>query len=48
MLAIFVLFYGPWMVRNYQVCGNPVGLGWYSGLYQRARHGERKSCARWS
>jgi hypothetical protein len=20
------------MVRNYQVCGNPLGLGWYSGL----------------
>jgi hypothetical protein len=22
------------MVRNARVCGNPVGLGWYSGLYQ--------------
>ncbi|HEX8312656.1 MAG TPA: glycosyltransferase family 39 protein [Chthoniobacteraceae bacterium] len=32
MLAIFALIYTPWMVRNYQVCGNPLGLGWYSGL----------------
>jgi hypothetical protein len=34
MAAIFMLFYGPWMVRNYQVCGNFVGLGWYSALHQ--------------
>lgn len=34
MFAVFLLFYGPWMVRNYRVCGSPVGLGWYSGLYQ--------------
>ena len=34
MVGIFLLFYGPWMVRNYQVCGSPVGLGWYSALYQ--------------
>jgi hypothetical protein len=34
MLGIFLLFYGPWMVRNYRVCGSPVGLAWYSGLYQ--------------
>ena len=34
MLVVFLLFYGPWMVRNYRVCGSPVGLGWYSGLYQ--------------
>ncbi len=32
MLAVFVLCYSPWLVRNYQVCGSPVGLGWYSGL----------------
>jgi hypothetical protein len=32
MLVIFALIYVPWMVRNYQVCGNPLGLGWYSGL----------------
>jgi hypothetical protein len=34
MIGIFFLFYGPWMVRNYQICGSPVGLGWYSALYQ--------------
>lgn len=34
MFAVFLLFYGPWMVRNYRVCGSPVGLGWYSGLHQ--------------
>ena len=32
MLAIVALCYSPWLVRNYQVCGSPVGLGWYSGL----------------
>jgi hypothetical protein len=32
--AVFLVFYAPWLVRNYRVCGNPVGLGWYSGLYQ--------------
>jgi hypothetical protein len=34
MAGVFLLFYVPWMVRNYQVCGNAVGLGWYSGLFQ--------------
>ncbi len=34
MAGIFLLFYVPWMIRNYQVCGSPVGLGWYSALYQ--------------
>lgn len=34
MLGVFLLFYGPWLIRNYRVCGSPVGLGWYSGLYQ--------------
>ncbi|MGB8170035.1 MAG: hypothetical protein WCF18_21205 [Chthoniobacteraceae bacterium] len=33
MLAVFMLFYGPWLIRNQKVCGTPVGLGWYSGLY---------------
>jgi Dolichyl-phosphate-mannose-protein mannosyltransferase len=32
MLAVFVLCYTPWLVRNYKVSGTPVGLGWYSGL----------------
>jgi hypothetical protein len=34
MLVIVLAMYIPWMVRNARVCGNPVGLGWYSGLYQ--------------
>ena len=34
MLAVFALCYSPWLVRNYQVCGNPLGVGWYSGLHQ--------------
>jgi hypothetical protein len=34
MFVIVVAMYLPWMVRNASVCGNPVGLGWYSGLYQ--------------
>jgi hypothetical protein len=34
MLGVFMLCYGPWLVRNYVVCGSPVGLGWYSGLHQ--------------
>jgi len=34
MLGIVALMYSPWLVRNYRACGNPVGLGWYSGLYQ--------------
>ena len=32
LLGIFLVFYGPWMARNYSVCGSPVGIGWYSGL----------------
>jgi hypothetical protein len=34
MFAIVLAMYLPWMARNQSVCGNPVGLGWYSGLYQ--------------
>ena len=34
MLGVFLLFYGPWLIRNERVCGSAVGLGWYSGLYQ--------------
>lgn len=40
MLAVFALFYGPWLVRNYVVCGSPVGLGWYSGLAEARGHTE--------
>lgn len=34
MLGVFLLLYSPWLVRNHQVCGNPLGVGWYSGLFQ--------------
>ena len=34
MVGIVALMYAPWMYRNEQVCGNPLGLGWYSGLFQ--------------
>lgn len=34
MAVIFLVMYAPWMIRNQQVSGTPVGLGWYSGLYQ--------------
>ena len=30
MLAPFVLLYGPWLLRNYLVCGNPAGVAFYS------------------
>ena len=33
MAVIFLVIYTPWLVRNQQVCGSPVGLGWYSGLH---------------
>jgi len=33
MAVIFMAMYTPWMMRNYDVCGSPVGLGWYSGLH---------------
>jgi hypothetical protein len=32
MLAVCALIYSPWLLRNYRVSGNWVGLGWYSGL----------------
>ena len=34
MLGIFAIFYTPWLVRNYQVCGSPFGISGYSALYQ--------------
>lgn len=34
MLAVFLLLYSPWLVRNYNVCGSLFGLAPYSGLYQ--------------
>ena len=34
MAVIFLAIYTPWLVRNQQVCGTPVGLGWYTGLHE--------------
>ncbi len=32
-LAAFLLVIAPWMVRNYQVCGNPLGLAAYDAFF---------------
>jgi hypothetical protein len=32
ILGMFMLLYTPWLVRNYVVCGNPLGLAMYSIL----------------
>jgi len=32
VLAVFLIFYSPWLVRNWIVCGNPTGLALYSAL----------------
>jgi 4-amino-4-deoxy-L-arabinose transferase-like glycosyltransferase len=32
-LAAFLLVIAPWMVRNYQVCGNPLGLAVYDAFF---------------
>jgi hypothetical protein len=32
-LAAFLLVISPWMVRNYQVCGNPFGLAVYDAFF---------------
>ncbi len=34
MLGAFLVVYAPWLVRNYQVCGNPFGLAAYSLLQE--------------
>ncbi len=32
MLGVFSVFYAPWLIRNYVVCGEPFGLGFYGFL----------------
>src|SRR4051812_8368739 len=32
VLAVFLIFYAPWLLRNWLVCGNPTGLALYSAL----------------
>ena len=34
MVGIFVLVYSPWLIRNYHVCGNPLGISGYALLDQ--------------
>jgi dolichyl-phosphate-mannose-protein mannosyltransferase len=34
MLAVFLVIYTPWLVRNYKVCGSPVGVAIYADYYQ--------------
>lgn len=34
MLAVFLVVYSPWLIRNYQVCGNPLGMGIHAALVQ--------------
>ena len=34
MLGIFLLMYGPWLVRNQMVSGFAPGASWYSALFQ--------------
>lgn len=33
-LAAFLVIVTPWMVRTYQVCGNPLGLGFYEAFFE--------------
>ncbi len=44
MLVIFLALFSPWLVRNYQVSGNALGLGWYANLY--GSHGDEFSLMR--
>lgn len=32
VLGLFLLLYGPWLLRNWMVCGNPFGLGFYAAF----------------
>jgi hypothetical protein len=32
MLAVFLIVYVPWLVRNYMVCGDPRGVAGFAGL----------------
>jgi len=32
ILAVFLIFYLPWLFRNYLICGNPAGVAIYSVL----------------
>ncbi len=32
VLGVFLLLYTPWLVRNWMVCGNPFGLGFYAAF----------------
>ncbi len=32
IVGVCALLYSPWLVRNYMVCGNPLGMAWYANL----------------
>ncbi len=32
ILGVFLLFYAPWLLRNFILTGNPAGVAWYSVL----------------
>jgi len=34
MIAVFLLIVSPWLVRNYQLTGNPLGTGYFALLHQ--------------
>ncbi|MEA3187639.1 MAG: hypothetical protein QOD99_1469, partial [Chthoniobacter sp.] len=34
LLGVFLIFYTPWLMRNYLVCGSPFGLAPYAALLQ--------------
>lgn len=39
VLGIFLVLYTPWLLRNWVVCGNPFGLGFYS-VFEGLGHSE--------
>ncbi len=40
LLGAFLILYTPWLIRNWVVCGNPFGLGFYSVLAGVGGHDE--------
>ena len=37
LLVVFLAAYSPFLVRNWIVCGSPLGVSVYSGLYLNLR-----------
>jgi hypothetical protein len=40
VLGVFLVFYTPWLIRTWMVCGNPTGLALYSVLDGIQNHSE--------